>query len=71
MELEILIIIPSISHIIETILVTPFETYLTNEKKNNLKIQMRKIFMTHLNGKSTAEASYAIDDEPLANRALL
>jgi len=61
----------SINRLIECILVTPFDRYLEQVKKNKIALSLKKLNLTHYGEKSTADADMRVNDEDAASREQL
>ena len=61
----------SINRLIECILVTPFDRYLEQVKKNKIALSLKKLNLSHYGEKSTADADMRVNDEDAASREQL
>jgi len=61
----------SVSRLIECMLVTPFDRYLEQVKKNKINLSLKKLDLEHYGEKSTADAKMLVNAEDAASREQL
>lgn len=61
----------SVSRLIKCMLVTPFDRYLEQVKKNKINLSFKKLDLEHFGEKSTADAEILVNAEDAASREQL
>ena len=61
----------SVKRLIECMLITPFDRYLEQVKRNKIALSLKKLDLEHYGEKSTADADMRVNDEDAASREQL
>ena len=61
----------SISRIIESIFISPFDEYLSQHEKNKIALELKRLSTSHFTEESTAQTQMELDREPSLDRSQL
>ena len=61
----------SISRIIESIFISPFDEYLSQHEKNKIALELKRLSTSHFTAESTTQTQMDLDREPFLDRSQL